>query len=251
MNNLWPIYIQTKGRPDCPTLKLLPPGSALIVIEPQDKQPYDQVPALRLVLPQDNMGLPRSRQVVFNHAVTKGHHWYWLMDDDVKKFYRVQNGKTIECPAEEALLAAQAMFSDRPFVAQGALEYSQFAWSNRRGFCLDSYCDVVVAINTRLAAVAKWDASFPLKSDRDFTMQLLAAGYSTMRCATHCFATPKNGSNAGGLSHVYRTPDAERAFAARMVLKWGNTICQAVTKPNGRNDVRVHWRRLSPRAKAG
>jgi hypothetical protein len=244
--NLWPVYVNSKHRPDCPTLKLFSTDVTL-VIEPQDLDAYAAVRAQRLILPGNNIGLPASRQAAFDHARLKDHEWIWILDDDVRSFGRVERGKIIKCPAEAALLAGQAMFVRNPWIAQGALEYSQYAWGNKRGYVLNSYCDCVVAINTRLAAVARFDTSLRLKGDRDFTIQLLAAGLTTVRCATHCFSIPTNGSNKGGLWNFYSEDGAERRACEMMAAKWGRAVCVPVTKPSGRNDVKIFWRRVSPR----
>lgn len=243
--NLWPVYINSKHRPECPTRKLFG-ADVHLVLEPQDLAVYGPVPGLRVVLPGNNIGLPASRQVAFDHAKLKGHEWLWLLDDDIASFGQVVQGKVRRCPAEDALLAAQAMFLSFPCVAQGALEYTQYAWANKRGYALNSYCDCCVAINTKLAAMARFDTSLRLKGDRDFTIQLLTAGMGTVRCATHCFNVPRNGSNKGGLWAFYSEAGAERQACEMMAAKWGRHVCQPVTKPNGRHDVKIFWRHVSP-----
>ena len=70
----------------------------------------------------------------------------------------------------------------------------------------NGYCDVCVAIHAARAKRCTFRDACDLKLDRDFTLQVLAAGYETLRITQYSFACPKNGSNAGGLAPVYAIP---------------------------------------------
>ena len=127
-------------------------------------------------------------------------------------------------------------------MAQAGLEYQQFAWSARKPFTLNSYCDVAVAIHSQRTLGLQFRQDLQLKVDRDFTLQILTSGYRTLRTCHIAFAAPENGSNTGGLSDLYAINGAEANESQAMVQLWGDTLCETLVKPSGRHDVKVNWK---------
>jgi len=216
--------------------------SYTVLVEPQDYGAYlEHHPAARLCkLPYNNRGLAYARQVALQLARKLGYDWYWMLDDDIKGFYYTKNEKTwtYELP-EKALEDAEWFFLNGDHIGQAGLEYQQYAWSNKRPFVMNSYCDVAVCIRT--AMPVNYRTELPFKSDRDFTLQILSIGYKVIKLAQISFAVPKNGSNKGGLYDQYKT-EKEAAASRRMVELWGDHICQVKMKKDGRPDVKINWR---------
>lgn len=239
-----PIYVASKGRPEGASFARLAEAGlgAAVFVEPQEAEAYEQLgPAFPLVvLPESERGLAYVRQAVLDQARAAGHEWVWLLDDDVRGFYRVQRGRCFACSAAEALGGAELMFRAQRAVGQAALEYQQFAWSARRGWKTDSYCDVVVALRPGLPLDFRPYAG--VKVDRDYTLQVLALGYHTLRCQSYAFAAPANASNRGGLYDVYASGVEERD-SRRLAELWPEVV-EFRPKANGRPDARVHWRRV-------
>lgn len=237
----WPIFIPSKGRPSCATAKHFP--DAILVVEEDELEAYLEAnPGKKiLVLPEPNQGIAYVRNFILKHNRNLS-KWFWMIDDDVSGFYQTKDKKLVSLPGEQALSQAEAILLTFPTVGQGALEYCQFAWSSTSSTRLNSYCDVCVAINVRYTSLCAYRPEMNLKEDRDFTLQVLKNGAKTLRLSKLSFRAPKNGSNKGGLYQEYQQKTKEREAVDRMALVWGKEVCEPVTKPNGRYDLKIHWR---------
>lgn len=244
INNLWSMFIPSKGRPKA-RLPTLLPGST-IVVEPQEYATYKSCHPMSeiIVLPENNKGIAYVRNFILNHCRENNYKWFWMFDDDIGAFYQTVNRRLINIDASAALLLAQdSILSGSGNIGQASLEYAQFAWSPARPVKLSSgYCDVAVAINTENTRFCQYRGEMNLKEDRDFTLQVLKNGSRTMRCSHISFKAPKNGSNEGGLKPQYDLKTKEREAVDRMVKYWGRDICSAQIKADGRYDLKINWK---------
>jgi hypothetical protein len=130
----YPVYIISKGRAETrKTSKALEQmGIAYrIVIEAQE---YDQYAAVIdekkiLVLPFSNLGLGSypARNWCWNHAISEGHAFHWILDDNIHGFARLYKNKRIPCKSGAIFRAAED-FTDRyENVAQAGFQYRFFA----------------------------------------------------------------------------------------------------------------------------
>lgn len=239
---IYPVYVPSKGRAltaTSPDVLLAAKVPFFLVVEQQDFAAYaDRFGASNvLVLPEENQGIAFVRNWI--HA--RNTDWYWMLDDDITSFFTAPTGKNEKVSAAAALMGAQAIFNGAPQVGQAALEYQQFAWRAKKHFVTTSYCDVCVAIHGGRTSKLNYRKEVNLKEDRDFTLQVLAAGMETVRVQRYSFGAPANGSNAGGLKELYAQAGREAEAAQRLAAMWGPEIVEAVTKPNGRQDAKIHW----------
>jgi hypothetical protein len=233
-----PIFIPSKGRAETISSHKFFPG-ATIVVEPQEKYLYaGKIDHALLTLPEAGMGIAYVRNFILNHARARGLTSYWMLDDDIKKFTFL--GKDIA--GVDALDQAEKLLSQVPKLGQGGLEYGQFSWGAKKPLSLLGYCDVAVFMNVRYLGKLEYRSRLDLKEDRDFTLQVLASGHPTARASQYGFVAPKNGSNAGGLKDVYAQGGREAEASRRMALEWPG-ICLPHTKPDGRPDVKINWKR--------
>ena len=96
MNPSYPVYIISKGRYDYAhtandLTRMKVPFK--IVIEPQEYDNYAAIipPAKILVLPFSNLGqgsIP-ARNWVWEHALSTGAKKHWILDDNIRRFFRV------------------------------------------------------------------------------------------------------------------------------------------------------------------
>lgn len=246
MNDLWPIFVPSKGRPDSSTLKLLQASGILatILLEKKDMLPYQhRFPKdfSFMQLPESDQGIAYVRQFILDHARETDIGWYWMLDDDITGFFRVRERKCHRTDVREVLLAAQDVFNSFPNVSQGALEYQQYAWSAGKQHSRNGYCDVCVCINAQRTRHCNYRAYVALKEDRDFTLQILNSGYETARASWCAFSAPKNGSNPGGLQEEYKKTGREEIASRRMEELWPG-VCTFEPKKDGRPDVKINWR---------
>ena len=245
MPDLWPVYVASRGRPETARL---PEGVAVrLVVEPQEAAAYQAAwsGAEVLVLPERDQGLAYVRQWILEQARSREGGWFWMLDDDIERYYRVEGKRCVPCPAAEALWKAQRRFEPAGGLAQIGLEYQQFAWSAKRAEVVDSYCDVCVAIHAERAGWAWFRPETDLKVDRDFTLLLLAQGWHTARTTRLAFSAPSNGSNAGGLADAYAETGRETESVRALCRLWPGVVTPQ-RKANGRLDAKIDWARLRP-----
>ena len=241
-----PVVVASKGRVESATLRQLAAEelSAAVYVEPQDADAYEERWSGRhkvCVLDADDQGLAYVRQAILNDARRAGARWYWMLDDDIARFVRFDKLKAARrIRVADALAIAEDAFVREP-VAQAGIEYAQFAWRTEGRVTRNSYCDVAVAIRADVPVDFRPETG--VKCDRDYTLQLLAAGYDTLRTSAVAFVAPANASNRGGLHDEYAS-GRERRDSERMVELWGRGICELNVKPDGRPDVKINWRRF-------
>jgi hypothetical protein len=244
-----PIVVPSKGRAwKSKTITLLQEAGVrpTVFIEPQEVKAYGGAypDCDFFVLPESNQGIGYVRQQILEHARKQGWAAYWMLDDDITGLFRVEGGKCLRTDSRAVLVEAEAVLR-KAGVAQGALEYQQFAWAAKKPLKLIGYCDVAVWIDVEKTRLVNYRRKLDLKEDRDFTLQILACGELTGRSTWHAFSAPKNGSNAGGLQEEYAKVGREAEASQRMVAAWPG-ICELHTKPDGRPDVKIHWERFKP-----
>jgi len=130
----YPLYIISKGRADTrktsKALELM--GVAYrIVIEAQEFDEYAAVIDEKkiLVLPFSNLGLGSfpARNWCWEHAISEGHAFHWILDDNIHGFARLYKNKRISCKSGAIFRAAED-FTDRyENVAQAGFQYRFFA----------------------------------------------------------------------------------------------------------------------------
>jgi len=250
-----PILVCSKGRPEnCPTIRrLIGYGDVIewrIILEPQDINSYVSagVPPQKIIpLPENNKGIGYARGRALEQARKIYSGWVWMLDDDVSNWYKVVGKKCFSGQDMlETLSAAEKHFLSDPSAAQAALEYNQIAWAARKPYIRGSYCDVVVAFHLERTRCVSHRESLPLKEDRDYTMQILAAGYTTIRVTEYAFSCPSMGSNKGGLHGVYSAPSRIEESCTMMEKLWGPDLAKKVRKKNGVVDVKINWKALRP-----
>jgi hypothetical protein len=237
------IFIPSKGRAKQTILTDNP--LTTYIVEPQDYQDYLAVlPESRLIkLAANDRGIAFARNFILEYCKENDITWYWMLDDDVTGFFESKDGKNYKISMDEALFSAEReikTLNSKYSIGQAGLEYQQYSWSAKKKHAMNSYCDVCVAINSKVPV--RYRKELALKEDRDFTLQVISNGYTTVRCSKIAFACPSNGSNDGGLEPLYKDKTTESQSNRAMVRLWGDNICRVVVKPSGREDVKINWR---------
>lgn len=244
---LWPIWVPSKGRPyNARFLKLARDQGVqvTVVTEPYEAEGYlSAFPFHTIIpLPEADKGLAYSREYIKNDPL-RGTKWFWMIDDDVTSFYRVMPDARVEpIKIAEALIEAQQQIRQVPQCALASLEYQQFAWASKGRITVNSYCDVVVAMNVSRCRHIHY-RPIPVKEDRDFALQVLQAKYFTARISSVCFATPKRGSNQGGLYDEYQS-GKEKEGAEELARLWPG-IAEVFQKKDGHWDAKINWKKTN------
>jgi glycosyltransferase involved in cell wall biosynthesis len=236
----FPILIASKGRADnIKTLTHFP--DAIILVEPQELEEYKKHSKNVVSIEQNDQGIAYVRNFALQFARKNNYDWFWMMDDDIRAFVMHNNGKAVRVSGKKAIDWSEKALLQTKGVGQAALEYSQYVWSSKGGFSWNSYCDVCVCINVELTKDLEYDRNVNLKEDRDFTIQVLKKGHTTLRIQTFGFECPENGSNKGGLQEVYAQPDNEKEAVIKMCKKHPDCI-SSQEKNTGRIDCKIDWK---------
>ena len=240
-----PIFIPSKSRADSARLLIREdlPDSVTVVVEPQDEALYRaHYPTYKfLILPENNKGITFVRNFIKQYTENNSIHHYWQLDDDVTGFYTRQLQKMIKFPLQEALAHAETQFRHNN-ISLGALGYQQIEWSATKDMAVNGYADVCVWVDNTKTFGMRYDAYVEGKEDRDFALQVIAAGKRTGRSTLYTFSAPKNGSNDGGLKEIfYDQSGREAECSRRMIEKWPG-VCTANVKEDGRPDVKINWK---------
>lgn len=183
--NRYPIYIISKGRWESRlTAKALQSigASWRIVIEPQEFEQYSAViPAYRiLILPFSNLGqggIP-ARNWVFEHSISEGHQKHWILDDNIRRFYRLHQNKKYAVGSPVCFEVIED-FSDRyKNLAMAGMQYESLAPAASK--------HPSVIFNTRIYSCILLDNSIRFRwrgrynEDTDLSLRLLKSGHCTV-----------------------------------------------------------------------
>lgn len=133
-NPRYPVYVISKGRWESRlTAKALDAIGVPyhIVVEPQEYDNYAAViePSKILTLPFSNLGqgsIP-ARNWVWEHSISIGAEWHWILDDNINGFYRLHNNLKVQVETGSTFRAVED-FSDRyENVAMSGFNYFMFA----------------------------------------------------------------------------------------------------------------------------
>ena len=215
----YPIYIPSKGRAFRPlTIQRLTEMCVdfRVVIEPCDFESYRAiVPAEKiLVLPFKNLGqgsIP-ARNWIWDHALSIGAARHWIIDDNIKRFYRKNFNRRIPTDSP-AIFAAAEDFTDR-------FENVAFSGVNNIAFARDWEKDPPFILNTRIYSTTLINSSLPYRwrgrynEDTDICIRAMKDGWCTIQFNAFLMDKVTTLTMKGGNTDtVYATGDHRREFA--------------------------------------
>lgn len=147
MDPKYPLYIVSKGRSESRlTSKALEKMNVpyRMVIEDQEYDDYAAVIDAKklLILDKtyqqdydafDDLGMTKSkgagpaRNFVWDHSVREGHTWHWVMDDNIKEFFRLNRNRKITCGNGVPFKAMEDFVERYTNVAMAGPAYENFA----------------------------------------------------------------------------------------------------------------------------
>lgn len=185
MNPKYPVYIISKSRWESRlTSKALEAMNVpySIVIEPQEYEQYAAVidPKKILVLPFSNLGqgsIP-ARNWVWDHATATGAYRHWILDDNIRSFYRL-NRNARNYVYTGAIFKAAEDFADRyENIAKFGFQYVMFAPDRQK--CPPFYLNTRVysCICLRNDIQYRWRGRY--NEDTDLSLRILKDGWCTV-----------------------------------------------------------------------
>lgn len=185
MNPRYPVYIISKGRWESRLTSRAFEAMGVpyhIVIEPQEYTQYAAVinPAKILVLPFSNLGqgsIP-ARNWVWEHSIAQGAARHWIVDDNIKGFYRLN--RNLKVPVSSGtIFAAIEDFTDR-FSNAPMSGPNYFMFASRKEGRIKPF-----TLNTRVYSCILLSNGVPHRwrgrynEDTDLSLRFLKDGYCT------------------------------------------------------------------------
>lgn len=251
MNPKYPVYIISKGRWESRlTSKALERMGVPyhIVVEPQEYDNYAAVidPAKIYVLPFSNLGqgsIP-ARNWVWEHSIGMGAERHWILDDNIREFYRMNKNIRIRVLDGTTFKACED-FTDRyKNVALSGMNYHMFAVTATTGskpqFQLNTRIYSCILINNSIPY--RWRGRY--NEDTDLSLRALKDGWCTILfnaflCGKVATMIMKGGNteelykldNEDGRLLMARSLQEQHPDVTKIVWKWNRWQHQVDYRP--------------------
>lgn len=199
MNPKYPLYIVSKGRADSRyTARVLERLNVpyRIIVEQSERDEYARVidPDKVLVLPVnyqpeyevcDELGLTKStgpgpaRNFAWDHAISEGHDWHWVMDDNIRGFFRYNRNALIPV-ADGTIFRAMETFCERyTNIAMAGPQYFMFIARKMRKPAFVANTRIYSCNLIRNDTPYRWRGRY--NEDTDLSLRMLKDGWCTVQ----------------------------------------------------------------------
>ncbi len=246
VNPRYPIYVISKGRWDSNlTCKALDKMSVpyRLVIEPQEREQYAAVTEASniLALPFSNLGegsIP-ARNWVWEHAISEGHARHWILDDNIRIFYRLNQNLKVPVTTGACFRAAEDFVDRYTNVALASLQYQWLAKQKQKigPFVLNSRVYSCILIDNSVSY--RWRGRY--NEDTDLSLRALKDGFCTVEFNAFLADKQTTMSMKGGNTDELYKGDGRLEMAkslqeqhpdvVKIVRKWGRWQHQVDYRP--------------------
>lgn len=197
----FPLYIPTKGRHESRlTSRALTEQGVphFLVVEPQEVEAYERATrgSLATVLPLDmsykaryelcdDLGLTKStgsgpaRNFIWDQAVSAGHAWHWIMDDNIVRFYRLHRNAKIQVLTPMFWRAMEDFVLRYENVAMAGPAYEHFALANQKYAPFATNTRIYSCNLIRNDVPFRWRGRY--NEDTILSLDMLKAGWCTVQ----------------------------------------------------------------------
>lgn len=248
MNPRFPLYIPSKSRADSRlTMKALDAMGVPyhVVVEPQQFEEYaaviDRSKLLALDMSYkdryelcDEHGLTKStgsgpaRNFIWDHAVASGAEFHWIMDDNIRNFYRLNRNRKIRYGDGTPFRLMEDFVLRYSNVAMAGPAYELFTPRSQKfpPFILNTRiysCNLI-----RNDVPFRWRGRY--NEDTDLSLRMLKAGWCTVQFNAALQNKMDTQSVKGGnTSEIYQDGTADKSRMLQrlhpdvttLVMKWG------------------------------
>lgn len=185
--------------------------ATFLLLDPRYREEYDTCDDEP---PEAPRGSGPARNFVWDHAAAAGVQRYWIMDDNIREFYRHHMNRQIRM-ADGTGLGAIEDFADRyENVGLAGPQYFMFVARKSKypPYVLNTRLYSCILIRTDLPF--RWRARY--NEDVDLSLRVLKAGYATIQVNAFLqWKIPTQYMGGGNTSTIYREPAARAIPAAR------------------------------------
>lgn len=199
----FPLYIPSKGRADSliTSRALSEMGCPhALVVEPQEVEKYsaavrDRSPLASVIELDmsyksryelcDDLGLTKStgpgpaRNFIWDHSISRGYSWHWVMDDNIQRFYRRDNNTRIQVLTPAFFRAMEDFVLRYENVAMAGPNYDMFAPDNVRSPPFIANTRIYSCNLIRNDVPFRWRGRY--NEDTIMSLDMLKAGWCTIQ----------------------------------------------------------------------
>lgn len=245
----YPIYVISKGRSDCClTAKFLIKDGVqfTLVIEPQEENAYRLAGygQYLLLLPFSNLGLGSipARNFVWEHAKAAGFERHWIIDDNIREFWRRSKAQRVRCSSVPCLSAAED-FTDRyENVAITGFNYFMFIPEGApcAPFVLNVHVYSCMLIKNSLEF--RWRGRY--NEDTDLCLQVLSAGWCTILFnAFAILKMPTMTMKGGNTAELYQG-DGRLTMARSLERQWPGVVTTQRRFKRPQHVIKDAWKKF-------
>jgi hypothetical protein len=238
----YPIYIPSRGRAETAATPRLFDASApyWFVVDESEAAAYRHRYGAEHVLENHepvNQGLIAARNFCKDHAASIGAKYHWQLDDDIKSIANYSAKKRGDLSPAECLSYAETFVGRYANIGAACLGFTTFGLMAK----------VPYELNKGMAGCVLYRSDVPYEfredvpEDAEYTLQLLAGGWVTVKFYAFLITVPPLGSKPGGLQvSVYQNLAVQDARVDRMRQLWPADT-REVRKPDGTRGVACRW----------
>jgi hypothetical protein len=250
MNPSYPVYVISKGRWDSRlTVKALEARAVpySLVIEPQEYEQYAAVvdPTRILMLPFSNLGqgsIP-ARNWVWGHAVSRGARRHWILDDNIRDFFRLHQNIKHRTTSGTTFRAIEEWCDRFLNVALAGMQYASMMYSKRYRPPLSLNTRIYSCILIQNDIPYRWRGRY--NEDTDLSLRALKDGWCTAEF--QAFLADKQATmtmNGGNTDELYqgdgrlqmaKSLQQQHPDVTKIVWKWGRWQHQVDYRPFKKN----------------
>lgn len=246
LDSIWPIFVPSKGRAS----RYIAHDSATIVVEREELEAYEKSPNRApshrfMTLPESGRGLAFSRQCILEHARETGLEWFWMIDDDVKTFWEFVPGEESRPPMIASTMCAldtAQKIAEAPDVAEISIPM-KFWFREPKPTKYMASCGTVFAVNVPRTYGCRFRDG--LYEDIDFSLQVIARGWSTAQCGTVAYVSRVPMGSSGSTIVEYR--DMAQRNCEHFVERWVDRLEQLkwANRADGTRYVNINYKKIA------
>lgn len=227
----YPIYIPSKGRADISlTAKMLNAAKLPFhfVVEKHEWEEYQHhhPSVVILTLPEDQHDdLAYSRNLAKHHAASLGAKFHWQMDDDIADVEECLNRKSVTKDTESILTAMENFVDSYTNVVMAGMDTSVFGrlapeyrFNQQVGGCFLQRSDL------------PFDYAPNTMESFDYNLQVLSAGFCTVRFGRYMFRWRPRGSQKGGYTEDELSKPKQLQRQLNTMSRWPRLLTKMVDK---------------------
>jgi len=218
-----PIYVITRHRSQYELVSRQLHAEQIphhLVVEPHDYDAYAARYPKELLLRthKDDLGVAGVRNFCKDHSTDQGHGWHWCLDDNIKGFDRLVDGKRVRVGARGVISIVEQTVSwfDGIGAATPCNTMWMFAADGKPSVSYNRTISCAMLLNN--STDARFRTGPPV--DADYTLQMLHAGWSTVVFTHLAYHKTDTGVMSGGLTETEYANDGRDRRMQILVDTW-------------------------------